>query len=169
MTATTDAERRAKKTKEKTNAKHQKEIEALRKKVDEIVSHFKEHQNNDEISISLFTLAIAIANADNNIVCEEIETFTAILKGNDNIHTKVKAKIESLIKNPPSIDDAIDISEKLLKKDIAYMELIQLLISEVVKADGKIKDGEIQFIEYFEKRYQIKIDTSLHNKEICYE
>ncbi len=145
----------------KYNEWSEKEVEEKRKKEYELVRIKKEVENAKEVIkgyqvhdvsiLAMCALGISMANSDGEISKEEQKDLKLFVGGESfkKLPNVIKDKIEEMLKNPPTLNEALKYLEKAkITDDIT----IRNILSVVMFADGKVAEEEKAFLKAFDEK-----------------
>jgi hypothetical protein len=120
------------------------EIKKLEKKLSEAFEHLKSHDAHFKAIIALEAVGVACAACDGDFSDDEKEEIGEFVKGMlaQSIPEDVKARIQSIYDNPPTVKEAYQLAESSGVSLDVYEDLIQF----VMQIDGT-KEEEKVFVQ----------------------
>jgi len=129
-------------------AKIAKEAKNDREKLSSVEEHYS-------YILTLTALGVAMANADGNISYEERVELDEFVGGlsSEKYPIHIRKEIKSIIKNPPTFNEALILLEKN-SSQINFKKIRDILIV-IMEADGNIHKREIAFLEAFDNKIKL--------------
>ena len=135
------AERRGER---KANAHHDLKYSKLATAFEDAKTHLGETENYFNLLIAMEAVGLACANCDGEISVEERQEIDEFIAGvsSSELPSHVKQKIEGMAQNPPSINTAFVLAQKV---GLNSFELYDEIIEVVMYADGRVHENEKAF------------------------
>ncbi|PSV27527.1 MULTISPECIES: hypothetical protein [unclassified Photobacterium] len=136
-----EAERRGER---RANAEQELKYSKLTAAFEDAKNRLDETENYFNLLIAMEAVGLACANCDGEISLEERQEIDEFIAGvsSSELPSHVKRKIEDMAKNPPNVNTAFALAQKV---GLNSFELYNEIIEVVMHADGRVHENEKAF------------------------
>ncbi|WP_318452984.1 tellurite resistance TerB family protein [Photobacterium leiognathi] len=136
-----EAERRGER---RANAEHELKYNKLTTAFEDAKNRLDETKNYFDLLIAMEAVGLACANCDGEISSEERQEIDEFIAGvsSSELPSHVKRKIEDMANNPPNVNTAFALAQKV---GLNSFELYNEIIEVVMHADGRVHENEKAF------------------------